>query len=574
MGRRFRLLLILVLMAVSFSFLLPSLKWYAWTQEDQKEISSSSSNQIRSYALRKANEDFERLSSLDPQEPIPKEFQFLIEHAKERFRLERKPLPKRWSVRDILSSFAGKEDILYEIENKYREEVFALKEMRNSRIVQLGLDLRGGMYVAIEADLEELEKTQEKSLSVEEKEDAIRRALEILNNRIDQFGLVEPRIRRESNNRIIVEIPGVADPGRMNTFIKGKGNLNFHIVDDDALSAFKEYQSTRPGDFLDPDGSLKDPDVIPKGNAVRGVYEKDNYGVDQLKGYTVIQEEIGLSGTYIRDARVGRDQITNQPTVNFFLTSEGGDIFYKLTSENVDKILAVVLDDKVKATARIAEPIRDSVRVTGFGESEANDLALVLRTGALPVPLRIVTQQAIGATLGEDSIRQGLLAITVGFLLIIIFMVAYYKLAGLIADLALILNLYFVVSVLSVFNFTLTLPSIAGLILTVGMAVDANVIIFERIKEEYRTGKSVSASIKSGFTKAFWTIMDANITTFIAALALSQLGKGSIQGFAITLAIGIVFSVFTALFVSRLIFEFSCDVLKMKRLNVSWRPVR
>lgn len=574
MGRRFRLLLILALMALSFSFLFPTLKWYAWTPEDKKEVSSSSSNQIRSYALRKADEDLDYLSSLDPNEPIPKDFQFLIDQAKDRFRLERKPLPKKWSIRDVLSSYAGEEDILFEIESKYRDEIFALKEMRDKRIVQLGLDLLGGMYVAIEADLAELEATQDKALTTEEKEDAIRRALEILNNRIDQFGLVEPRIRRESSNRIIVEIPGIADPGRMNAFIKGKGNLNFNIVDEEAFDAFKEYQRANPGDFLNLDGTLKDPEVIPKGTAVRGVYEKDNYGVDQLKGYTVIKEEIGLSGTYIRDAQVGRDQITNQPIVNFFLTGEGGDIFYKLTSENVDKMLAVVLDDKVKATARIAEPIRDSVRVTGFGETEANDLALVLRTGALPVPLRIVNQQAIGASLGEDAIRQGLLAISVGFLLVIVFMIAYYKLAGLIADLALILNLYFIVSVLSVFNFTLTLPSIAGLILTVGMAVDANVIIFERIKEEYRTGKSVSASIKSGFSKAFWTIMDANITTFIAALALSQLGKGSIQGFAITLAIGIVFSVFTALFVSRLIFEFSADILKMKSLNVSWRPVR
>jgi preprotein translocase subunit SecD len=180
-------------------------------------------------------------------------------------------------------------------------------------------------------------------------------------------------------------------------------------------------------------------------------------------------------------------------------------------------------------------------------------------------------QQAIGAALGEDSIAEGLMAITIGFLAVIIFMFLYYKGAGLVSDLALVLNLIFIVAVLSAFNLTLTLTSIAGLILTVGMAVDANVIIFERIKEEYRIGKSASAAVKAGFRKAFWTVMDANITTFIAAIFLSQLGSGPIQGFAYTLAVGIVSSMFTALFVSRLVFDFGLETLKLKKLSISWR---
>jgi preprotein translocase subunit SecD len=303
------------------------------------------------------------------------------------------------------------------------------------------------------------------------------------------------------------------------------------------------------------------------------VYTKDAYGIDQLRGFTVITEQFGLSGNYIRDARVSADPITGRPVVNFFLTSEGGDIFYKFTSDNVNRTLAVVLGDKVKAQARIAEPIRDAVRVTGFEREEADDLALVLRTGALPVPLEVINQQAIGASLGEDAIRIGLQAVTYGFALVILFMLIFYKGAGLIADLALILNLYFMVSVLSVFGFTLTLPSIAGVILTVGMAVDANVIVFERIKEEYRTGKSAKAAVKAGFQKAFWAIADSNITTFIAALALSQLGKGPVQGFAVTLSVGIVSSMFTALVVSRLIFDFATDVLRVSRLSIMWRRV-
>jgi preprotein translocase subunit SecD len=229
------------------------------------------------------------------------------------------------------------------------------------------------------------------------------------------------------------------------------------------------------------------------------------------------------------------------------------------------------MDNKVKAYARIQEAIRESVRITGFGVDEAQNLALVLRTAALPVDLEIINQQAVGASLGADAIRQGIQAILYGFILVVAFMLLYYKGAGLIADLALMLNLFFIIATLSVFNFTLTLTSIAGIVLTVGMAVDANVIIFERIKEEYRLGKSAKASIDAGFSKAFWSIMDANITTLIASIFLSQLGKGPIQGFAITLSVGIITSMFTALFVSRLIYDFFTDVVGTTKLSISWR---
>jgi preprotein translocase subunit SecD len=211
--------------------------------------------------------------------------------------------------------------------------------------------------------------------------------------------------------------------------------------------------------------------------------------------------------------------------------------------------------------------------VEGFDAEEARDLALVLRTGSLPVPLEIISQQAIGASLGEDAIRQGINASLLGLSLVILFMMLYYRRAGLNAVIAQILNLYFMVAVLSAFNFTLTLPAIAGLVLTVGMAVDASVLIFERMKEEIRLGKSNQAVVKAGFDRAFWAIADSNITTFIAALVMTQFGKGSIQGFAVTLAVGIVSSMFTAVFVSRLIFDFNLEVLHVKHIRVSWRTV-
>jgi preprotein translocase subunit SecD len=211
------------------------------------------------------------------------------------------------------------------------------------------------------------------------------------------------------------------------------------------------------------------------------------------------------------------------------------------------------------------------VRISGFGADEANNLALLLRTAALPVELEVASQQSIGASMGEDTIRQGLYALLGGVAAVLIFMLIYYKTAGINAVVAQVLNFYIMFSVLSALNFTLTLPAIAGFILTIGMAVDASVIIFERMKEEMRLGKTRKAVIESGFNKAFWAIMDGNITTFIAALFLSQLGSGPIKGFAVSLSIGVFSSVFTALFVSRLIFDFSTDVFGSKGLSVSWR---
>ena len=228
------------------------------------------------------------------------------------------------------------------------------------------------------------------------------------------------------------------------------------------------------------------------------------------------------------------------------------------------------MDDKVKSVAKINDSIRSQVVVTGFNAEEANNLAFILKTAALPVELEVINMQQVGAQLGQDTITKGLYSILWGFLAVMVFMFVYYKGAGLIANVALLLNLFFVISVLATFNMTLTMTSIAGLILNVGMAVDANVIIFERIKEELAKGKSRAQSIKTGFSRAFWTIMDANITTLIAALFLSQVGKGPIKGFAVTLAIGIVSSLFTALFVSRFLFDVGTHGLGKKKISIGW----
>ena len=571
MSKRFRLLLVLILLGIAFAFLYPSLQWYFLLSPEVKQLATGSRPQIKAYAERRARGALAELTAAPVGDPLPADYRFLTKQARLRYEADGLPLPREWTLQETFRGFAGRQELAAALENHFRDEVLSAKETRDSSM-QLGLDLRGGMRVLLRAKTEELEQTAGKALTAAEQDDAVKRALEVLNNRIDQFGVSEPQIRRQGSDLILVELPGEADRERMGRFIQGRGVLNFHIVDDEGLAIFRQYQQENPGNnFEDGEGNIVQPAVLPAGTILRGVYIKDTYGMDQLRGYTVLKALPGLSGNYIRDARVTPDQITGKPNVIFVLTGEGGEIFYKLTSDNVEKTLAVVLGEKVKAQARIAEPIRESVRVTGFDAEEASDLALVLRTGALPVPLEVVNFQAVGATLGEDAIRVGLQAAALGFAAVMLFMLLYYLGAGINAVLCLVLNTYFTFAVLSVFNFTLTLPAITGMVLTIGMAVDANVLIFERMKEEYRLGKSAKAAVQAGFAKAFWAIADSNITTFIAAIVLSQFGKGPIQGFAVTLAVGVVFSMFTALFVSRLIYDFNTDVLGIKRLSLGWR---
>ena len=575
MKKRYRLLIIVALVAVGFSFLWPSITWYFLTPQADKEVAESSRNQIKVFAQEKADEVVKRLVAMNPDDPLPAGEAWLAAKASARYTLAKKSMPASWRLRDILAAYAGRTELAADVEDHHRSRMFALKDLKNQTL-QLGLDLRGGMYVVIRADFESLKKTSGTTYTDAQKEDKMVTALEILRNRIDQFGLTEPSIRRQGPDQVIVEIPGTADPEAVRRFIMGKGLLTFHIADTDALAKVREYQDQNPTVLLDAAGNLRDTNVLtvlPRGTVLRGVYQKDSYGLDELKGYTVLQEQVGLSGAEVRDAQVARDPVTGQPTVNFILTPQGGEIFYKLTSANVNKVLAVALDNKVKAQATISEAIRDQVRVTGFKEEEARDLALVLRTGSLPVPLEIISQQAIGASLGEDAIRQGINASALGLTLVFLFMLLYYRRAGVNAILAQVLNLYIIVSVLSVFNFTLTLAAIAGLVLNIGMAVDASVLIFERMKEEMRLGKSNRAVVKAGFDRAFWAIADSNITTIIAALVLTQLGKGSIQGFAVTLTVGNLATLFTAVFVSRLIFDFNNDVLKVRKIRVTWRKI-
>jgi preprotein translocase subunit SecD len=561
MSKRYRLLIVLATMLVCFVFLLPSIRWYFMVPKEQQTLALESREQIKNYSSQMARGDLQELIDLARTDAgVPEKLSFLTVRAKKLYREAKLKAPETWNARTVLSAFSNRAEALDAIESHYRDGLLKLKNLQKNA-VQLGLDLSGGLSIVLQVG---------RTLDSDDPNDAVNRALEVLNSRIDRFGLTEPVIRRQGTDQIYVEIPGTADPERINDIIMGKGSLAFHIVDQEAVDTFNRYYDSHPATTFDETGGIMDPSIVPADVMVLGVYTKDQYGLDELRGYTAVKKEVGLDGNHIRSAVVERNNLDGKPEVTFMLDSEGGDIFYKLTSANVQKPLAIVLDERVKSQATIQQPIRDAVRLTGFGADEANNIALTLRTAALPVELSVANQQSIGASLGRDTIQQGLFALVGGLTAVMLFMLVYYKISGINAIVAQILNVYLMLSVLSAFNFTLTLPSIAGFILTIGMAVDANVIIFERMKEELRLGKGRKAVVDAGFDKAFWAIMDSNITTFIAALFLSQLGSGPIQGFAVTLAIGVFSSVFTSLFVSRLIFDFGTDVLKSKRVSVSW----
>jgi preprotein translocase subunit SecD len=571
MSKTYRLVIIVVVVAVCFVFLWPTLSWYFFTPKAQQTLALGTREQIKEYATRQGLTGAQELIAAGQAgKDVPADLEFLVPLAKKQVKNLGEKAPDKWDAKAVLATYPSKDDLQTAIEDNYRDKIFKLKDTQGNA-VQLGLDLSGGMSIILQADMDDLKTKLGHTPTSADVDDAMQRAMEVLNSRIDKFGLTEPVIRRQGTDQIYIEIPGAADPEKINSIIMGKGSLNFRIVDSDAVQTFNTYYSAHPTDTFNADGTLKDPGIIPSDDEVMGYYTQDSYGLDEFQSYTVVKKAIGLDGNYIQSAQVERDNLTGKPNVTFKLSSEGGDIFFKLTSANVQKVMAIVLDGRVRAQATIQQPIHDQVQLTGFGQDEANSIALILRTAALPVALNVVNQQQIGASEGADSIRQGLYALIGGLLAVLIFMLAYYRVGGINADIAQILNMYLMFSVLSAFNFTLTLPSIAGFILTIGMAVDANVIIFERMKEEIRLGKTRKAVVEAGFDKAFWAIMDSNITTFIAALFLSQLGSGPIQGFAVSLAVGVVSSVFTALFVSRLIFDFGTDVLKGKKVRVSWR---
>lgn len=381
---------------------------------------------------------------------------------------------------------------------------------------------------------------------------ATEQALETIRNRIDEFGVSEPDIRIQGENRIQVQLPGIKDTKRAKDLIGKTARLNFQLVDENG----------------DPDAAARG--SIPPGDELLYQIKENLNSGSKTKVPFLIQKRVLLDGSALTDARVQIDSRFNEPYVSIEFDRKGSRIFERITGENIKKRLAIVLDKNVYSAPVIQDKIAGGkARITGnFTTEEAKDLAIVLRAGALPAPVKIIEERTVGPTLGADSIRMGLMSGLIGCIVVIIFMALYYQGAGLIADVALIANIFLIGGGLAAFQATLTLPGIAGIILTIGMAVDANVLIYERIREEIAAGKTPVASVNAGFERAALTIMDANVTTLIVAIVLFQFGTGPVKGFAVTLALGIVSSLFTALILSKSIFQYFVSVKKISRISI------
>jgi len=395
--------------------------------------------------------------------------------------------------------------------------------------INLGLDLQGGMYLKLEVDTKALPSEVELN-------EARDRAIEVLRNRVDALGVAEPLITREGQKWIVVQLPGIKDPERAVKIIGQTALLEFKLVN----------ETHNIADMLDAEGNTDAAKVPPEIEILPG---RDG------EPFLIDAKQL-LTGASLVDAKVQMDGY-GRPIVSFKLDSNGGKLFAGITGSNINRRLAIILDKRVYSAPVIKSRISGGSGIIEgqFSLQEAKDLALVLRAGALPAPVKIINKYVVGPTLGRDSIEKGKISWIVGIILVILFMIVYYRTSGVIADIALLLNFLFLLALLSALQATLTMPGIAAIILTMGMSVDANVLIFERVREELRTGKTVRAAIDAGYAKALWTIIDANVTTLITAFILYQFGTGPIKGFGVTLLCGITISLFTALVVTKLMFD-------------------
>ena len=385
------------------------------------------------------------------------------------------------------------------------------------------------------------------------KDSAVSQALETIRNRIDQFGVSEPLIQRQGENEILVQLAGVKDPKRAIELIGKTALLEFKIVDETA-----DIGKALSGQ-------------VPEGDEI--VYEKESDPVTkQIKQTTpyLVKSKALMTGDAISDATVNIDPEFNEPNVSVTLNSMGARLFERVTGENVKKRLAIVLDGNVYSAPVIQERIGGGkAQISGkFSMEEAQDLAIVLRAGALPAPVEIIQNLTVGPSLGRDSIEKGVKATIIAGILVVIFMMIYYKLSGVIADFAMLLNLVILVGALAALDATLTLPGIAGIILTIGMGVDSNVLILERIREELRLGKPVRSAIDSGYDKAFITVVDSHVTTLLTAVILFLFGTGPIKGFAVTLSLGIAINLFTALVGTKVVYDFINSRKRLERLSI------
>ncbi len=519
----------------------------------------------------------------------------------------------KWNIFFVLSICLTA--LYYIVPNLYgKSEVTALPKYISKKQVNLGLDLQGGSHLLLEVDTksvlkeksddlvddirkslrkskikysnlgskisgavvkitdqkkvslakESIEKSIEKGIKIESSENflnlyfsedyiletrirTVEQSIEVVRKRVDESGTKEPIIQKQGEERIVVQLPGIKEPERVKALIGRTAKLNFHMLDPTTVELAEQRGKLPPGTFK-------------AVNADPVAYEKQ----------FVVKKRVLLTGERLKNAAATVDAQTGKYVVAFEFDKKGAKKFARITTENTYQRLAILLDNRVISAPQIREPITGGQgNISGnFSPETANDLAVLLRAGSLPAPIKVLEERTVGPSLGIDSIEAGKKALVIGFILVIGFMILRYKAFGVVADLAIIFNILLLISMLSAIEATLTMPGIAGIVLTVGMAVDANVLVFERIKEEIRSGRSIINSIDLGYKFAIRTILDANFTTLIAALLLYNYGSGPIKGFAVTLSIGIVTSMFTALVLTKMIVSIWVLKLKPNRLFI------
>jgi len=397
---------------------------------------------------------------------------------------------------------------------------------------------------------------------------SVEQAIEVIRNRIDQLGVAEPAIHKQGENEIVVQLPGVKDPKKALEIIGKTAQLEFKLLDEET-PLWKEIPSLiKPKEeeaFL-----AQWKSKLPEGDEI--VFQKivNKETGEVYKRPYIVKKDVLLTGDLLAEAHVSIDQRFNEPYVSLRFNDAGAKIFEDITAKYVKRRLAIILDGNLYSAPVIQEKIEGgNAQISGsFTLEEAKDLAIVLRAGALPAPVKLIQNVTVGPTLGKDSIEAGKMAVIIASIFVSLFMIIYYRLSGVIADFALILNIILLIGALAALNATLTLPGIAGIALAVGMAVDSNVLMFERIREELRLGKTPKAAIETGYKKAFWTIFDSHVTTLITAAVLFHFGSGPIKGFAVTLSLGVAINLFTALIGTKTVFDFIYIGKERKSLSI------
>lgn len=530
---KWKFLVIIAALILSAWFLYPTIRWYSQTDKDRTNLSNVDYDTWKSLNEHKLNLGLDLqggVSLLLKIDTVTLE-QMALDREVERINNEFEK--KQYIERATLSPDSSA--IIIPYPDADHKTVYQKIATENSVLLE--------RQTAAKNQLEYIADARQVNQRIKDTMDQARRVIE---NRINGMGVSETMVSMVGNDRLAVEIPGETDPAHVTEIIKQQAFLEFKLVGDESLldAIINEHGELRPGA------------VIPDGYELK--YLTDVASGENNKKPLLIKRHAEMTGDHITSAMVARDQMSmGAPYVELTLDNQGSRIFENVTGNNVGKRLAIVLDGEVKSAPVIQDRIPNGqARITGqFTEDQARDLALVLKAGALPAPLIVEESRTVGPSLGLDSIRKGVLSSIIAGILVIVFMLIYYKGSGAIADLALILNLILLVASLAALHATLTVPGIAGVILTIGMAVDANVLIFERIREELRSGKTPRAAIEAGYDRAFHAIFDSNMTTIIASFMLYEFGRGAVRGFAVTLGVGIAINLFTAVFVTKVIFD-------------------